>query len=74
VPGDESDGPIYATVTTSRGWPDPTMTNYTELFQKTHPQVDMNAMWERTASARRLVRTEIWQVLDQTEPTAMGTK
>ena len=31
-------------------------------------------MSQRTQSARTIVRSEIWQVLDQTEPPAMGTK
>jgi hypothetical protein len=74
VPGDESNGPVYATVTTYRGWPDPTKMNFEELFKKAHPQGDVNALWQQTNSARSMVRTEIWQVLDQTDPPVMGTK
>ena len=43
VPGDESNGPVYATVTTYRGWPDPTKMNFEALAQKAHPQGDVNA-------------------------------
>jgi hypothetical protein len=68
VPGDVSNGPVYATVTTYRGWPDPTKMNLEELFKKAHPQGDVNALMQQTESARRMVRTEIWQVLEQTEP------
>jgi hypothetical protein len=74
VPGDESNGPVYATVTTYRGWPDPTQLNFDELFKRAYPQGDLNAMSQRTQAARSIVRSEIWQVLDQTEPPAMGTR
>jgi hypothetical protein len=74
VPGDESNGPVYATVTTYRGWPDPTKTNYEELFKRAHPQGDVNALMQQTEAARKLVRTEIWQVLEQTEPATAGTR
>jgi hypothetical protein len=29
---------------------------------------------EQTVAARRIVRTEIWQVLEQTEPATGGTR
>jgi hypothetical protein len=74
VPGDESNGPVYATVTTYRGWPDPTKMNFEELVKKAHPQGNVNALMQQTESARRMVRTEIWQVLEQTEPAVRETK
>jgi hypothetical protein len=73
MPGDEANGPVYATVTSYRGWPDPTRLNFEELFKRAYPQGDLNAMSQRTQSARSIVRSEIWQVLDQTEPRATGT-
>jgi hypothetical protein len=74
MPGDEANGPVYATVTSYRGWPDPTALNFDELFKRAYPEGDLNAMSQRTQSARSIVRSEIWQVLDQTEPHSMGTK
>jgi hypothetical protein len=74
VPGDESNGPVYATVTTYRGWPDPTKMNFEGLAKKAHPQGDVNALMQQTLAARSMVRTEIWQVLEQTEPAVMGTR
>jgi hypothetical protein len=74
IPADESSGPIYATVTTFRGWPDPTKTNYGDLFKKAHPQGDANAVAQQTEAARKIVRTEIWQVLDQTDSPSAATK
>ena len=74
VPGDESNGPVYATVTTYRGWPDPTKMDFEALAKKAHPQGDVNALMQQTTAARSMVRTEIWQVLEQTEPAAAGTK
>ena len=74
VPGDESNGPVHATVTTYRGWPDPTKMNFAELVKKAYPQRDVNTLMQQTESARRMVRTEIWQVLEQTGPPVMGTK
>jgi hypothetical protein len=74
VPGDESNGPVYATVTTYRGWPDPTKMNFEVLAKKAHPQGDVNALMQQTQSARSMVRTEIWQVLEQTDPPVMGTR
>ena len=74
VPGDESNGPVYATVTTYRGWPDPTKMNFEELVKKAHPQGDVNALMQQTTAARSMVRTEIWQVLEQTDPPVMGTR
>jgi len=68
VPGDESNGPVYATVTTYRGWPDPTKMNFEVLAKKAHPQGDVNALMQQTQAARSMVRTEIWQVLEQTDP------
>jgi hypothetical protein len=70
VPGDDSDGPVVATVTTFRGWPDPTKTDWTDLFKRAQPQSDINAVMQQTEAARSIVRSEIWQVLDQTSPAA----
>ena len=66
MPGDESDGPIYATVTAYRGFPDPLKTNWEALFKQAHPQADMAAVMGQTDAARSIVRSEIWQVLEQT--------
>jgi hypothetical protein len=74
VPGDESNGPVFATVTTFRGWPDPSKTDWQGLFKKANPQSDANALMEQTGAARKIVRTEIWRVLAQTDPPAMGNK
>jgi hypothetical protein len=74
VPGDESNGPVHATVTTYRGWPDPTKMNFAELVKKAYPQGDVNTLMQQTESARRMVRTEIWEVLEQTGRPMMGTK
>ena len=63
-----------ATVTTYRGSPNPTQLYFEELFNRAYPQGDLNAMSQRTQSARSIVRGEIWQVLDLTERPAMGTK
>jgi hypothetical protein len=73
LPGDESNGPVYATVTTFRGWPDQTKTDWAGLLQKANPKADANALMEQTGMARKIVRSEIWQVLEQTDPPAMGT-
>jgi hypothetical protein len=67
MPGDESNGPIYATVTTFRGWPDPTKTDWEGLFKKAHPQGDVDAVMKQTGAARRIVRSEVWQVLEQSD-------
>jgi hypothetical protein len=74
MPGDESNGPVHATVTTYSGWPDPTKMNLEKLFKQAHPQGDVNALIQRTESARRMARTEIWQVLEETEPPIAGTR
>jgi hypothetical protein len=74
LPGDESDGPVYGTVTTFRGFPDPLKTNFQALFKQAHPQGDYMSMQAQTQSARSIVRSEIWQVLDQTSPTTMSSK
>ena len=74
VPGDESNGPVYATVTTYRGWPDPTKTDWAGLLKKANPQGDANALMQQTEAARKIVRREVWQVLEQTDPPAVGTK
>jgi hypothetical protein len=74
LPGDESNGPVYATVTTFRGWPDQTKTDWQGLLQKANPKADANALMQQTGAARKIVRTEIWQVLEQTDPPAMGTQ
>jgi hypothetical protein len=75
MPGDESNGPTLATVTTFRGWPDPTKTNWTDLMKKAHPQGNADSLFQQTDDARRIVRSEVWQVLDQMDPGTMaGTK
>jgi hypothetical protein len=74
MPGDESQGSTYATVTTFRGWPDPTKTNYEDLFKRAHPGADVQAAMDHTQSTRSLVRSEIWQVLEQTNPTVMSSR
>jgi len=74
MPGDESRGATYATVTTFRGWPDPTKTNFEDLFKQAHPRADMQALMDQTQAARSIVRSEIWQVLDQTSPPAMSSR
>ena len=74
IPGDESDGGNYATVTTFQGWPDPTMLDFEALFKQAHPQGDMEAISRQTESARSIVRREIWQVLEQTKPTLMSRR
>lgn len=74
LPGDESDGPVVGTVTTFRGWPDPTKTDWTALYKQAHSAGNFEAMALQTEAARKIVRAEIWQVVDQTEPTAAGGK
>ena len=72
MPGDKSNNPTLGTVTTFQGWPDPTRTNWTDLMKKAHPQGNADSLFQQTEDARRIVRAEIWQVLDQTDPTTMG--
>jgi len=74
LPGDESNGPVYATITTFRGWPDQSKTDWEGLLQKANPKADANALMEQTGMARKIVRSEIWQVIDQTDPPALGTQ
>jgi len=74
VPGDAPHGGTRATVTTFRGFPDPTNLNFEALFKQAHPQGDMDAVSRQTQAARSIVRSEIWQVLDQTTPTAMTSR
>jgi hypothetical protein len=69
MPGDESNGPVVATVTTFRGWPDPTKTDWTGLVKKAHPQTQPDTIFNEAESARKIVRSEIWQVIDQTTTT-----
>ena len=74
LPGDESNGPVYATVTTFRGWPDQTKTDWMGMLQKANPRGDGSALMQQTGAARKIVRSEIWQVLEQTDPaTATAT-
>ena len=68
MPGDESNGPVYATVTSFRGWPDQTKTDWTGMLQKANPRGDGSALMQQTGAARKIVRSEIWQVLEQTDP------
>ncbi len=74
IPGDESNGPVYATVTSFRGWPDQTKTDWGAMLRKANPKSDGAALEQQTAAARKIVRSEIWQVLEQTDPPAIGTK
>lgn len=74
MPGDEANGPVYATVTTHRGWPNPTNTGWPDLFKKAQGKGDFDTLVQQTESVRKIVRAEIWQVLDQTDSPATGTK
>jgi hypothetical protein len=74
IPGDESNGPVYATVTTFRGWPDQTKTDWMGMLQKANPRGDGSALMQQTGAARKIVRSEIWQVLEQTDPASMSAK
>ena len=74
IPGDESNGPVLATVTSFRGWPDQTKTDWLGMLKKANPSGDANALMQQTGAARKIVRSEIWQVLEQTDPPAMATK
>ena len=68
MPGDESDGPIAAAITTFRGWPDPMKDNYPALMNKVHPQAQPDTIFAQAEDARRIVRQEIWHVIDETTP------
>jgi hypothetical protein len=70
MPGDESNGPLAAAVTTFRGWPDPTKDNYEALIKKVHPQTSPDTIFTQAESARKIVRQEIWHVIDETTPRA----
>jgi hypothetical protein len=74
MPGDESNGPVAATVTTFRGWPDPTKTDWVGLIKRAHPQTQPDTIFNQAESARKIVRSEIWQVIDQTATPSSGTK
>jgi hypothetical protein len=74
MPGDESNGPVAATVTTFRGWPDPTKTDWVGLIKRAHPQTQPDTIFNQAESARKIVRSEIWQVIDQTATRSSGTK
>lgn len=74
MPRDESNGPVYATVTTFRGWPDQGKTDWGGMLRKANPKSDGSALEQQTDAARKIVRSEIWQVLEQTEAPASGTK
>jgi hypothetical protein len=45
------------------------------MLQKANPRGDGNALMQRTGAAREIVRSEIWQVLEQrrTDPAAATT-
>jgi hypothetical protein len=73
IPGDASEGPVVATVTTYRGWPDITK-DIADIVKKAHPNVQPDTIFEQAETVRKIVRTEIWQVLEQTESAGMGTK
>jgi hypothetical protein len=68
MPGDESNGPIAAAVTTFSGWPDPTKDNYPALLAKVHPQRKADTIFTQAEDARRIVRQEIWHIIDETTP------
>jgi hypothetical protein len=68
MPGDESNGPIAAAVTTFRGWPDPTKDNYEALIKKVHPQMQPGTIFTQAEDARTIVRQEIWHVIAETTP------
>src|SRR4051812_34458516 len=74
VPRDESNGPVYATVTTFRGWPDQGKTDWAGMLRKANPKSDGAALEQQTDAARKIARTEIWQVLEQPDPPVNGTK
>jgi hypothetical protein len=74
VPGDESNGPVVATVTTFRGWPDPTKTDWTGLIKRAHPQTQPDTIFDQAEAARKIVRSEIWTVIDQTGTRSGGAK
>jgi hypothetical protein len=74
LPGDESNGPVVGTVTTFRGWPDPTRTDWPALLKRAHPDGNIDTLMQHTEATRKIVRSEIWQVLDQTDPTTPGGK
>jgi hypothetical protein len=74
MPGDESNGPVAATVTTFRGWPDPTKIDWVGLIKRAHPQTQPDTIFNQAESARKIVRSEIWQVIDQTATASSGTK
>jgi hypothetical protein len=74
MPGDESNGPVAATVTTFRGWPDPTKTDWVGLIKRAHPQTQPDTIFNQAESARKIVRSEIWQVIDQTATRSSGAK
>jgi hypothetical protein len=74
MPGDESNGPVAATVTTFRGWPDPTKIDWVGLIKRAHPQTQPDTIFNQAESARKIVRSEIWQVIDQTATPSSGTK
>jgi hypothetical protein len=74
MPGDEANGPVAATVTTFRGWPDPTKTDWVGLIKKAHPQTQPDTIFNTAESARKIVRSEIWTVIDQTTPPSGNAK
>jgi hypothetical protein len=74
IPGDKSDGPVLATVTSFRGWPDQGKTDWPGMLKRANPGRDSDALTQQTEAARKIVRSEIWQVLEQTDPPAMATK
>jgi hypothetical protein len=74
MPGDESNGPVYATVTTFRGWPDPTKTDWMGMLQKANPRGNGRELMDQTGAARKIVRREVWQVLEQTDPASTSAK
>ena len=74
LPGDESHGPVLATVTTFRGWPDLTRADWPALLKRAHPDGIIDTVMQRTEATRKIVRSEIWQVLDQTNPATSGGK
>ena len=74
IPGDETNGPLAAAVTTFRGWPDPTKDNYEALIKKVHPKTQPGTIFTQAEDARKIVRQEIWQVIDETTTRNSGPR
>ena len=53
LPGDESNGPVVGTVTTFRGWPDPTRTDWPALLKRAHPGGNIDTLMQHTEATQR---------------------